>query len=150
MAFGSREFIALVNLTTDGCCVMAKRAVLRTGQRVVLQPETLAGLGAHVQWTKGYLAGLRFENPLYGPVYEHLARGFARLDNDLPGGPADFGTELSPALRSKLLAQIHQTEAKSQVSEPSNPRLRVRVDTRRPAVTRCERISEKVLRLYLG
>jgi len=151
-AIGSREFVALVNLTSDGCCVMTKRAVLRTGLRVVLQPETLTGLGAEVQWTKGYLAGLRFENPLYGPVYEHLARGFARPDDDLPSGPADFGSELPPTLRSKLLDQIQQAETKSQAADrdSSNPRLRARVDGRRPGVTRHERISEQVLKLYLG
>ena len=105
---GLHSFVAIVDLTAEGCCIMTGQTVLEPGQSVTLQPETLSGLRAEVRWVRGDLAGLRFEAPLYGPVCEHLVRSFGRTRE---GGYE--GATLPPALRMKLLDRIRRAEAAS-------------------------------------
>ena len=105
---GTRDYVALVNLTPHGCCVYSREPLLKPGQCVTLQPESLQGLRARVQWSDGCLAGLRFDNPLYGPVFEHLARTFARGEQDPRQAPADGAApvQCGEAERTELLRKI--------------------------------------------
>jgi hypothetical protein len=140
---GSREFVAVANLTADGCCIMTKQPCLTKGAWVTVQPETLSSLRSQVQWTSGCFAGLRFENPLYGPVYEHLARTFWRPDAaSLYHDPADGGDPAAlAALTATLLRQIEEAEARSLLDEapqrtvyqrPLEPARRPAIGLRRP------------------
>jgi hypothetical protein len=42
------------------------------GDRVLIKMGNLAALPANVVWVEDDEAGLAFEQPLYGPVIEHL------------------------------------------------------------------------------
>jgi hypothetical protein len=130
-----KDFVALVNLTPDGCCVMSKHPILSVSSRVLLQPEALSGLRAQVQWVNGCLAGLRFEHGLHDAVYEHIARTFWRPD-DL--APTDFGEaqryEISATLRANLMRKIVEAEAKTSManSGESDYYRRLKTAGRRP------------------
>ncbi|MBV1692315.1 hypothetical protein KRR38_32825 [Novosphingobium sp. G106] len=151
---GIRDFVVLVDLTTDGCCIMSKRPLLIQGQTVNLQPETLAGFRAQAVWTQDCLAGLKFEIPLHRAVYEHMVRTFpSTIDWS---GFGDAVTEnrqnlLSLPVRRQLLNRIHQAELENSAREhaPSQPYARIQKLAYRTGI-KVQSTSEKILQLYLG
>ena len=68
--------VVLSDLTAEGCCIFTKNIFLRVGERVVIRPESLEGLPAIVRWVYRHQAGVEFEQPLYGPVAEHLQQRY--------------------------------------------------------------------------
>jgi hypothetical protein len=150
---GARDYVALIDLTPEGCCVLSRSPLLTTGQRVTLQPESLAGFHARVQWHDGCLAGLQFENPLYAPVYEHLARTFPPRAPATAGIPraGDSCTRLSASYRQEMLRKIAEAEASDHV--PKNTEAdrynRMTLNRTRPGL-RSQRIDDQVIRLFLG
>ena len=139
-AGGIKAFVALVDLTAEGCCVLSDGLSLTVGQRVILAPGELKDLAANVQWTRGSLTGLKFERALYGPVEEHLARTFSR--------PLEEGGEISDELRSRLLREIQKAEADAQaaVPQPQGIFKRVADSGPRPGL-RTRRLEARVLHL---
>lgn len=108
---GGRVYAAVLNLSPDGCCLMLDDADLQKGQRVQLWPDGLSQLTAQVQWTKGQMAGLRFDAPLYGPVFEHFTQMYKRTD---PEGAPKLSTEageLPPVVREELREKIRRRQA---------------------------------------
>jgi hypothetical protein len=115
---GNRSYVAM-GARSEGCCILSRQRLLSRGQRITLSPDSLAGLCGRVQWTDDCLAGILFDKPLYGPVYEHLARTFPRLSPE-PGTimPRQNGTEgLSDETRRELLQKIMDVEAKNRPRE---------------------------------
>jgi hypothetical protein len=109
----TRDYVALVDLSEQGCCIFSRQPLLSPGQRVTLSPETLAGLYGRVQWSEDCLAGVLFDSPLYGPVYEHLARTFRRLPPEAWSAPPGGGiVRLSDEHCRELLKKIDEAEAK--------------------------------------
>jgi len=45
---------------------------------VVIRPEGLEGLTGVIRWIEGNRAGIQFDRPIYGPVFDHLAAIHAR------------------------------------------------------------------------
>jgi hypothetical protein len=72
-AAGRRGFVAMIDLTAEGCCLFGRDLALAAGQQLTLQPETLGALKATVQWSKGALTGVLFDHALYPSVFAHLA-----------------------------------------------------------------------------
>lgn len=70
---GRRGFVAMIDLTPQGCCLLSRDLTFAPGQQLTLQPECLAGLKATVQWSKGPLTGTLFDKPLHAAVFSHLA-----------------------------------------------------------------------------
>ena len=68
--------VVLSDITVEGCCILTENIFLRVGERVVIRPETLEGLPAIVRWVFRNQAGVEFEQPLYGPVAEHLQQKY--------------------------------------------------------------------------
>jgi hypothetical protein len=73
---GQRGFVVMVDLTPEGCCLFRRDIELNVGQKITLQPECLTAFSATIQWSQGHLAGVRFENPLYPAMFEHLAKTY--------------------------------------------------------------------------
>ena len=69
--------VVLSDITVEGCCIFTNNIFLRVGERVVICPETLEGLPAIVRWVFRNRAGVEFEQPLYGPVAEHLQQKYS-------------------------------------------------------------------------
>ncbi len=71
---GLREDVILSDISTDGCGITLANAKVRTGQKVIIRPDTLEGLPGTVCWVIGNRAGVKFDRPLYGPVVDHLVK----------------------------------------------------------------------------
>lgn len=71
---GFLDRVMITDLSPDGCRIESRALTIHPGDLVVLRPEGLEGLGGLIRWTRGEMAGVEFERPLYGPVVEHLLR----------------------------------------------------------------------------
>jgi hypothetical protein len=74
---GLRDKGLISDISAEGCCVSTDSLFFRVGTRVVIRPEGMEGLSGIVRWISGDKAGVEFDNPLYGPVIDHLAAHFS-------------------------------------------------------------------------
>jgi hypothetical protein len=149
---GGRAYVAVINLSEQGCCLLMKDSVLHKGQRVQLWPDGMGNLIAQVQWTNGDVAGLKFESPLYGPVFEHLTKLFSRSDD--VGPEVENGARsgpLSDTLREELLERIRRREAAAANEAPKGNDLyrTIKIFGTRPGL-KARQSDEKLVRLFLG
>lgn len=70
---GLRDSGFISDISPEGCCVSTNSLFFRVGTRVVIRPEGLEGLTGTVRWIQGDRAGVEFDQPIYGPVLDHLA-----------------------------------------------------------------------------
>ena len=71
---GLRGSGRISDISAQGCCIATNGLFVRVGLKVVIRPEGLEGLTGTVRWINGERAGIEFDNPLYEPVVDHLAR----------------------------------------------------------------------------
>ncbi len=71
---GLRDKAEISDISTQGCCIRTDSVLLRVGAHVIVRPDGLEALGGTVRWISGDCAGLEFDQPLYGPIIDHLAR----------------------------------------------------------------------------
>ena len=64
--------VDILDLSEAGCLIDKRMISMAEGERVLLKMGNLAFLPANVVWVEEDEAGLTFEQPLYGPVIEHL------------------------------------------------------------------------------
>lgn len=70
---GLRDTGYISDISPEGCCVSTNCLFFRVGTRVVIRPEGMEGLTGVVRWISSSQAGVEFDNPVYGPVIDHLA-----------------------------------------------------------------------------
>ncbi len=70
---GLRDKGKICDLSPEGCRVTTSGLFMNVGMRVLIKPEGLEGLTGIVRWIQGMDAGVEFDTPLYGPVFEYLA-----------------------------------------------------------------------------
>lgn len=64
--------VDVLDLSEAGCLIDKRMISMSEGERVLIKMGNLAFLPANVVWVEDDEAGLTFEQPLYGPVIEHL------------------------------------------------------------------------------
>ncbi len=69
---GLRDNAHISDISQHGCRLTTSTLAVRVGQRIVIRPQGLEGVGGTVRWIEGHQAGFEFEAPLYGPVVDHL------------------------------------------------------------------------------
>ena len=69
---GMSDDAYLSDLSAHGCCITTRGLLFRLGSRVTIKPQGLEGISGVIRWIAGNRAGVEFEQPLYGPVVEHL------------------------------------------------------------------------------
>lgn len=74
---GLRDEGQLSDLSTHGCCLTTKSMYLTIGARVMIKPDGLEAITGVIRWLSGNRAGVQFDTPLYGPVFEHLSNQHA-------------------------------------------------------------------------
>ena len=74
---GFRDDVMMYDISIGGCMIESHALTVNVGDLVLIRPEGLEGLAGRVQWADGHVAGVRFEQPLYGPVVDHLHRKYA-------------------------------------------------------------------------
>ena len=70
--------VSVIDLTADGCRIAKPSIELRVRQQVAIKLESLDYLKGSVRWSDDSTAGIAFERPLYGPVFEHMQRIYPR------------------------------------------------------------------------
>lgn len=73
---GGVNEIRVLDLSEVGCMIDKRMMRMEQGDRVLIKLEGLAYLPTSVVWVEEDEAGLSFEQPLYGPVLEHLRDSF--------------------------------------------------------------------------
>lgn len=73
---GGTNEIRVLDLSEAGCMINKRMLLMEPGDRVLVKMEGLTYLPCNVLWAEDEEAGLAFEQPLYGPVLEHLQRSF--------------------------------------------------------------------------
>ena len=76
-ATGRSGDVVIVDLTAEGCRIFTRALGLSVGLQVRIRPANFEVIPGVVRWVAGGYAGIEFERPLYGPVAEHLQRGFS-------------------------------------------------------------------------
>lgn len=71
---GFLDKVVITDISREGCRFHSFAITVKEGDLVVIRPEGLEGLCGKVRWVKGHRAGVEFDQPLYGPVVEHLHR----------------------------------------------------------------------------
>ena len=107
---GRKAFVAMIDLTVAGCCLFARDGSFVAGQKVVLYPECLAHLKGRIQWSRGPLTGVQFDNELYPAVFEHLARTHPWRLTESAKNALDQGADVSGAVRRELSSMIERAE----------------------------------------
>jgi len=141
-----REFMAIADLSPEGCRVASTRPFLRVGQHVAIVPETLSSLGGVVRWVVGNVAGIEFDRPLYGPVHDHLCRTFTLADASEPPLVPAPDAELPGYLSAKIIAGNAEFQRKSE-DVPQATRF-TSLETR-PGL-RARQTKPEVVRLFLN
>lgn len=74
MASGLRDSGEISDISPQGCCIRTDTVLFRVGSRVVIRPQGLEPLGGTVRWIADDCAGVEFDQPIYAPIVDHLAR----------------------------------------------------------------------------
>ncbi|WP_336986641.1 PilZ domain-containing protein [Altererythrobacter aquiaggeris] len=69
---GIQMRVRMLDLSEAGCKLYEKRTPLSPGDKISMRIEMLGMFDAKVIWVKTDLIGIRFEMPLYGPVFDHI------------------------------------------------------------------------------
>ena len=84
---GLRDEGQVSDLSTHGCCLTMKSMFLAIGTRVMIKPDGLEAISGVIRWLAGNRAGVQFDAPLYGPVFNHLSQQHATGHKvDVSGG----------------------------------------------------------------
>ena len=71
---GRMTLCEVVDLSETGCKLKAVANFVAVGDSVSIKPDALEVLTGTVQWKKDDWLGVKFHNPMYGPVVDHLAK----------------------------------------------------------------------------
>jgi hypothetical protein len=74
---GLRDDGKISDISVEGCCLQMQGLYFRVGARLIIRPKAMEGLAGVVRWISGDLAGVEFDRPIYGPVFEHLVQAHA-------------------------------------------------------------------------
>lgn len=150
-AAGGRTFVAMIDLTRAGCCLFGRDNPLLDGQTVTLHPECLSPIKGTVQWSRGLLAGVRFESELYPAVFEHLARTHPWSLSEPAKLALDRQVEMPAAVQRELARMIGRAEEIFRKKEVTIDVLTTRplVSSSRPGIARQE-TDRKLLKLFLA
>ena len=69
---GAKMEMPVLDLNIGGCLVEARGWSAKPQDRVSVKLPGLAFLGATVVWNEDQLAGIAFEEPIYGPTIEQF------------------------------------------------------------------------------
>lgn len=64
--------LTISDLTHKGCRLSGLAMRARVGEKVIISPDGLQPITAHVAWTRMHQVGVQFERPLHPSVAEHL------------------------------------------------------------------------------
>lgn len=69
---GVAKDVDILDISESGCRFFDRFGRLGVGTTLSLRIGTIGPIVATVRWCRDHVVGVQFENPLYGPVFEHI------------------------------------------------------------------------------
>lgn len=79
---GVAKDVPILEMSETGCRFYDRFGRLTPGSELTLKVGPIGPVVATVRWCKNQIVGVQFENPLYGPVFEHIRN---QIDQGQPG-----------------------------------------------------------------
>ncbi len=79
---GVARHVPIFEISETGCRFYDRFGRLTAGTVMSIKIETIGPLVATVRWCKDNIAGVEFERPIYGPVFEFIRDKLAHADED--------------------------------------------------------------------
>ena len=80
--------VIIQDLSENGCRFFDKFGVLRPGTHLSMRIDSIGPVSGHVAWSTGQTVGVAFEEPLYGPVFEHIRDKVSAARNAIGAAPS--------------------------------------------------------------
>lgn len=79
---GIARDVPIFEISETGCRFYDRFGRLTAGVQISIKIETIGPIIATVRWSKDHIAGIEFERPIYGPVFEFIRDKLAHGDED--------------------------------------------------------------------
>lgn len=79
---GIARHVPIFEISENGCRFYDRFGRLTAGAQISIKIETIGPIIATVRWCKDHIAGVEFNRPIYGPVFEFIRDKLARGDED--------------------------------------------------------------------
>ncbi len=79
---GLARHVPILEISETGCRFYDRFGRLTAGAKISIKIETIGPIFATVRWCMDHIAGVKFERPIYGPVFEFICDKLAREDED--------------------------------------------------------------------
>ena len=66
--------VSVLDISEGGCRFFDKFGRLIPGARITVRIGAIGPIEATVRWCEDQVVGVEFDNPIYGPVLEHIRR----------------------------------------------------------------------------
>ena len=71
---GVPKDVSVLDISEGGCRFFDKFGRLIPGARITVRIGAIGPIEATVRWCEDQIVGVEFDNPIYGPVLEHIRR----------------------------------------------------------------------------
>lgn len=71
---GVPKDVSVLDISEGGCRFFDKFGRLIPGAQITVRIGAIGPIPATVRWTEGSVVGVEFDNPIYGPVLDHIRR----------------------------------------------------------------------------
>lgn len=79
---GLARHVPIFEISETGCRFYDRFGRLTPGTEISIKIVTIGPIIATVRWCKDHIAGVEFERPIYGPVFEFIRDKLARAEED--------------------------------------------------------------------
>lgn len=69
---GVPKDVSVLDISEHGCRFFDKFGNLVPGGQITVRIGSIGPIAATVKWTERSVVGIEFENPIYGPVLDHI------------------------------------------------------------------------------
>ena len=77
---GVAKDVDILDISESGCRFFDRFGRMIPGTVISIRIDTIGPIVATVRWCEANIVGIQFENPLYGPVFEHIRAKLDRRD----------------------------------------------------------------------
>lgn len=79
---GVPKDVSVLDISERGCRFFDKFGSLIPGAQITVRIGPIGPIAATVKWAERQVVGVEFENPIYGPVLDHIRNELARNPGD--------------------------------------------------------------------
>ncbi|AKM07163.1 PilZ domain-containing protein [Pelagerythrobacter marensis] len=75
---GVPKDVRVIDISEHGCRFFDKFGTLAKGAQITIRIGSIGPILATVRWSEAQTVGVEFENPIYGPVLDHIRNQLAQ------------------------------------------------------------------------